>query len=55
MIATPQGVLLRVGDVAEVMMGQELRTGAVTMDGREVVFGTVSMLLARTVALARRR
>ena len=44
-IATPQGVPLRVGDVAEVMMGQELRTGAATEDGREVVLGTVFMLL----------
>ena len=44
-IATPQGVPLRVGDVAEVMMGQELRTGAATENGREVVLGTVFMLL----------
>ena len=44
-IATPQGVPLRVGDVAEVMMGQELRTGAATQNGREVVLGTVFMLL----------
>lgn len=44
-IATPQGVPLRVGDVAEVLMGQELRTGAATENGREVVLGTVFMLL----------
>ncbi len=44
-IATPQGVPLRVGDVAEVMMGTELRTGAATENGREVVLGTVFMLL----------
>jgi heavy metal efflux system protein len=44
-IATPQGVPLRVGDVAEVMMGKELRTGAATENGREVVLGTVFMLL----------
>ena len=44
-IATPQGVPLRIGDVAEVMMGKELRTGAATENGREVVLGTVFMLL----------
>ncbi len=44
-IATPQGVPLRVGDVAEVVMGTELRTGAATENGREVVLGTVFMLL----------
>ena len=44
-IATPQGVPLHVGDVADVMMGQELRTGAATRNGQEVVLGTVFMLL----------
>ncbi|MBA4178548.1 MAG: CusA/CzcA family heavy metal efflux RND transporter, partial [Leptothrix sp. (in: Bacteria)] len=44
-IGTPQGVPLRVGDVAEVMLGKELRTGAATENGREVVLGTVFMLL----------
>ncbi len=44
-IGTPQGVPLRVGDVAEVMLGQELRTGAATENGREVVLGTVFMLI----------
>ena len=44
-IGTPQGVPLRVSDVAEVMMGSELRTGAATENGREVVLGTVFMLL----------
>ena len=54
-IATPQGVPLRVGDVAEVLMGTELRTGAATENGREVVLGTVFMLLgqnSRTVSQA---
>ncbi len=44
-IGAPQGVPLRVGEVAEVMMGKELRTGAATENGREVVLGTVFMLL----------
>lgn len=44
-IGTPQGVPLRVADVAQVMIGKELRTGAATENGREVVLGTVFMLL----------
>ena len=54
-ITTVQGVPLRVGDVAEVLMGQELRTGAATQNGHEVVLGTVFMLLgenSRTVSRA---
>jgi cobalt-zinc-cadmium resistance protein CzcA len=39
------GVPIRVGDVAEVGEGKELRTGAATMNGREVVLGTAFMLI----------
>jgi heavy metal efflux system protein len=39
------GVPIRVGDVAEVALGRELRTGAATENGREVVLGTVFMLI----------
>ncbi|MDC0684463.1 efflux RND transporter permease subunit [Sorangium atrum] len=39
------GVPIRVGDVAEVGVGRELRTGAATEDGREVVIGTAIMLV----------
>jgi len=49
------GVPLRVGDVADVVMGEELRTGAATENGQEVVLGTVFMLVgenSRTVARA---
>ncbi|MET3441852.1 cobalt-zinc-cadmium resistance protein CzcA [Variovorax paradoxus] len=49
------GVPLRVQDVAEVGIGQELRTGAATDNGREVVLGTVFMLIgenSRTVSQA---
>jgi cobalt-zinc-cadmium resistance protein CzcA len=43
------GVPLRVGDVATVSIGQELRTGAATQNGREVVMSTVcSCSSART-------
>ncbi|KAF1684972.1 CusA/CzcA family heavy metal efflux RND transporter [Pseudoxanthomonas broegbernensis] len=38
------GVPIRVGDVAQVGEGLELRTGAATLDGDEVVLGTVFML-----------
>ncbi|RUO33782.1 efflux RND transporter permease subunit [Aliidiomarina soli] len=36
---------VRVRDVAEVYFGQELRTGAATADGEEVVLGTAMMLI----------
>ena len=39
------GVPIRVGDVAEVAPGRELRTGAATKDGVEVVIGTAIMLV----------
>lgn len=49
------GVSIRVGDVADVLLGEELRTGAATEDGEEVVLGTVFMLIgenSRIVASA---
>ncbi|TWT22454.1 CusA/CzcA family heavy metal efflux RND transporter [Luteimonas marina] len=50
-----EGVPIRVRDVAEVGDGPELRTGAATLDGREVVLGTTFMLIganSRDVARA---
>ena len=50
-----KGVPIRVRDVASVDLGAELRTGAATENGREVVLGTVFMLIgenSRTVAQA---
>lgn len=44
---------VKVDDIADVSLGKELRTGASTYNGREVVLGTVMMLLgenSRTVA-----
>ena len=38
------GVPIRVADVADIGMGEELRTGAATENGKEVVLGTVFML-----------
>jgi cobalt-zinc-cadmium resistance protein CzcA len=49
------GVPIRVRDVAQVGEGPELRTGAATQDGEEVVLGTVFMLVgenSRAVARA---
>ena len=43
-IATRDGVPVTVGDVAAVRIGGELRTGAASMNGREVVIGTALML-----------
>ncbi|GMV31023.1 MAG: hypothetical protein AMXMBFR59_31480 [Rhodanobacteraceae bacterium] len=39
------GVPIRIRDVADVGEGQELRTGAATENGREVVLGTTFMLI----------
>lgn len=44
-VATRDGLPRRIGDVAEVIEGSELRTGAATKDGSEVVLGTVFMLI----------
>lgn len=44
-VAQRQGVPVRVRDVAEVDIGFELRNGAAMQDGREVVLGTVFMLI----------
>ena len=44
-VAQRSGQPVRVRDVAEVLLGEELRTGAATENGREVVLGTVFMLI----------
>jgi cobalt-zinc-cadmium resistance protein CzcA len=44
-LSNVQGVPIRIRDVAEVEIGRELRTGAATENGREVVLGTVFMLI----------
>ena len=43
-VATRGGVPIRIADVAEVVIGSELRTGAATENGKEVVLGTIFML-----------
>lgn len=44
-VRSADGVPIRISDVAEVGIGRELRTGAATENGREVVLGTVFMLM----------
>src|SRR5207237_187429 len=54
-VGTAQGQPIRIRDVAAVDLGRELRTGAATANGQEVVLGTVFMLMgenSRTVARA---
>ncbi|WP_122432536.1 CusA/CzcA family heavy metal efflux RND transporter [Pseudomonas viridiflava] len=54
-IANVQGTPIRVSSVAEVGIGKEMRSGAATENGREVVLGTVFMLIgenSRTVSQA---
>lgn len=49
------GIPIRIADVADVGLGEELRTGAATENGKEVVLGTVFMLVgenSRTVSKA---
>jgi len=44
-VAQRDGQPVRIRDVADVLIGEELRTGAATENGREVVLGTVFMLI----------
>ncbi len=43
-VGSHRGVPLYIKDVADVTLGHELRTGAATQNGKEVVLGTVFML-----------
>lgn len=54
-VASRAGVPIRIADVADVSIGSEIRNGAATKDGREVVLGTIYMLVgenARDVSVA---
>ena len=54
-ISSVDGTPIRVSHVAQVGLGEELRSGAATENGREVVLGTVFMLIgenSRTVSQA---
>jgi cobalt-zinc-cadmium resistance protein CzcA len=50
-----KGVTIRVGDLAKVAEGKELRTGAATQNGHEVVLGTVFMLMGENSRAVSRR
>jgi cobalt-zinc-cadmium resistance protein CzcA len=55
LIRSDDGIPVRIKDVASIEEGKELRTGAATQNGREVVMSTVFMLVgenSRTVAKA---
>ncbi|MFT7307043.1 MAG: cobalt-zinc-cadmium resistance protein CzcA [Candidatus Azotimanducaceae bacterium] len=55
LVSESQGVPIRVRDIASVGLGRELRSGAATQNGREVVMSTVFMLIgenSREVASA---
>jgi cobalt-zinc-cadmium resistance protein CzcA len=49
------GLPVAVGDVAEVSIGRNLRTGAATENGREVVLGTVFMLVGENSRVVSQR
>jgi cobalt-zinc-cadmium resistance protein CzcA len=54
-VATRNGIPVRVKDVATVAVGRELRTGSASQNGQEVVVGTALMLIganSRTVSAA---
>ena len=54
-VSTRGGIPVHVRDVAEVVIGGEIRTGSASENGREVVIGTALMLIgsnSRTVAKA---
>ena len=44
-IGSRSGVPVRIADVADVREGKDLRTGAATLDGKEVVLGTAMLLI----------
>lgn len=54
-VATKNGVPIRIKDIAKVRIGKEMRTGSATKNGHEAVVGTAMMLIgenSRTVAQA---
>lgn len=54
-VTSRSGVPVRIADVADVSIGSEIRNGAATKDGQEVVLGTIYMLVgenAREVSVA---
>ncbi|MGH8454080.1 MAG: efflux RND transporter permease subunit [Nevskiales bacterium] len=54
-VASHDGVPIRIRDVAEVGIGKELRTGAATRDSEETVLGTAVMLVGENSRTVSRR
>ncbi|HWT14327.1 MAG TPA: CusA/CzcA family heavy metal efflux RND transporter [Patescibacteria group bacterium] len=54
-VAQRDGVPVRMREVAQISEGRELRTGAATENGREVVLGTVFMLVGENSRAVARR
>jgi len=54
-VTTREGKPIFISDVADVGIGQELRTGAATENGEEVVLGTVFMLMGENSRIVSRR
>lgn len=54
-LRTSDGIPIRIRDVAEVGLGQELRTGAATDRGQEAVLGTAIMLIGENSRTVSRR
>jgi cobalt-zinc-cadmium resistance protein CzcA len=54
-IAKRDDAPVRIGDVATVKFGEELRTGAATSNGEEVVLGTAMMLIGENSRLVAQR
>ena len=54
-IGSRGGVPIRIGDIAEVKEGPELRTGAATLDGKETVIGTAMLLIGENSRTAAQR
>lgn len=55
MLVSPNGSPIRVGDIAQVSIGHDLRTGAATYNGKETVLGVAMMAMggnSRTVSKA---
>ncbi len=46
-VGQQEGVPIYIKDIAQVIEGKQLRTGAATVDGREAVVGTVFMLIGQ--------
>ena len=53
-VAKRDGVSIKLDTIAEITLGSELRTGAATQNGKEVVLGTVFMLMGENSRIVSR-